>query len=212
MKTPSTQRNRPAFLRDQSGATLVEFAIVSSLLFGLLFGIVEFGLAFRDRLTVADATQSAARVGASLGDSAGSDYAILEDVEESVANLPREGADTVRFVDIFSARDDGTPASACPGDACNRYKYTPGVTPTCNWTPCPDPTLGPPVYGGTWTPDMRDVALPDLGVLGVQVTYAHAWVTGGLIPLPLVTCDATPGSRCWADTALMRFEPQVFEP
>jgi hypothetical protein len=44
------------------------------------------------------------------------------------------------------------------------------------------------------------------------VTFAHEWVTGGLVPLPNVACDGTPGAGCWADTAIMRIEPQVFEP
>ncbi len=48
--------------------------------------------------------------------------------------------------------------------------------------------------------------------MGVTVSFAHSWVTGGLVPLPDISCDASPSARCWADTAIMRIEPQVFEP
>ena len=68
------------------------------------------------------------------------------------------------------------------------------------------------MYGGSWDPAGRDDALPGLDVMGVRVTFAHTWVTGGIVPLPNVSCDATPGSTCWRDTAIMRIEPQVFEP
>ena len=46
--------------RREAGATLVEFAIVMPLFFGLIFVIVELGLAFNARLIVDDGVQSAA--------------------------------------------------------------------------------------------------------------------------------------------------------
>ena len=54
------------------------------------------------------------------------------------------------------------------------------------------------------------MALPGLDVVAVRVTYAHEWVTGGIVPLPNYDCPS-PGVRCWADTAVIRLEPQVFE-
>ena len=62
-----TMRSRLNTMRDgrsdERGSSMIEFAVVATLLFMLVFGIVEFGLAFRDRLTVGNASQSAARVG-----------------------------------------------------------------------------------------------------------------------------------------------------
>ena len=43
---------------NERGAALVEMALVTPLLVLLVFGILEFGLAFRDRLTVSNATSS----------------------------------------------------------------------------------------------------------------------------------------------------------
>ncbi len=185
------------------GAALVEFAMVATLLFALLFGILEFGLMFRDRLTVANATQSAARVGASMGSSPDADITILRSLEQSLSTLPNSGLGIVRYVDIFEARSDGTPAGPCPGPRCSRYVYVPGFSPTCDWSPCPE---DPAVV--RWTG--RDDALPDLDVLGLRLGYAHDWVSG-FLPMSDVTC-ASPGVNCWIESALMRIEPQVFAP
>lgn len=200
-------------IRDEQGATLVEFAIVATLLFMLMFGIIEFGLAFRDRLTVSNAAQDAVRVGSALGDDSESDWEILSRLEQNIQSLPSGGIGVVRHVDIFRADADGGVFSngSCPGAYCNRYSYQPVPGPPCDWNPCPDPASGSPSYGGSWVPGGRDVALPDLDVMGVEVTFGHEWITGGLVPLPNVKCDGSPGAGCWANTALMRLEPQIFE-
>lgn len=52
-------RSRP----DERGAGLVEFAIVVSLLLLIVFGIIEFGLAFNDYLNVRNGSREAARLG-----------------------------------------------------------------------------------------------------------------------------------------------------
>lgn len=197
-------------LGGERGAALLEFTIVASLLFTMLFGIVEFGLAFRDRLTVSNATQGAARVGSALGDSTDSDYEVLLSLEQSLSTLPNSGLGIVKYVDVYRAKADGTPASGCPGANCNRYNFAPLVAPPCLWNPCPDPGAG--YSGWPWDPSTRDVELPGLDVLGVRVTFAHDWITGGIVPLPNVACDGTPGAGCWADTAVMRLEPQTFAP
>jgi hypothetical protein len=202
---------RAWWAQGERGASLIEFTIAATLLFTLIFGIVEFGLAFRDRLTVSNATQGAVRVGSALGSSAESDFQVLKSLEQSLSTLPNSGLGIVRFVDIYRADAAGNPASNCPGAECNRYRYAPGGAPACDWVPCPDPSRGA-AYGGGWRPDDRDDALPDLDVMGLTVTFAHQWVTGGIVPLPDVSCDARPGSRCWHDTAIMRIEPQIFEP
>lgn len=202
---------------DEEGAALVEFTFIAVLLFTLLFGIVEFGLAFRDRLTVANATQTAARVGSALGADDRADYEMLKSLEQSLSTLPNSGIDVVKYVDIFEADANGDPKTSCPGGDCNRYFYTPTPDPAiCDWSPCPEPDASGFVsdgdLGGGWAADEadRDVVLPDLDVMGLRVTFAHEWVTGGLVPLPNVSCDGTPGSACWADTAIMRLEPQRF--
>jgi hypothetical protein len=47
--------------RDERGAVAVEFALVSPLLFVLLFGLVDYGLYFADAMSLRQATTDAAR-------------------------------------------------------------------------------------------------------------------------------------------------------
>lgn len=188
---------------DDRGASLVEFAMVAVLLFTLMFGIIEFGFVFRDRLTIANSAQSAARVGAAMGSDPQADISTLTALEESLSTLPNSGIGIVRYVDIFKARADGNPDGGCPGPNCTRYTYFPGFTATCDWSPCPeDPTIV------VWTG--RDDALPDLDVLGLRLGFAHNWMTD-FLPMGDVTCPS-PGVNCWTESALMRIEPQVFAP
>lgn len=203
-------QKRPAGLRgwlrsvrsEEEGASLLEFTVIATLLFTLLFGIIEFGFAFRDRLTIANATQSAARTGASMGADPDADISVLRSLEQSLNTLPNAGVGIVRYVDIFKAKADGTPDGGCPGSNCTRYAYVPGFSPTCDWSPCPeDPTVV------QW--DNRDDALPGLDVIGLELGYAHEWLTE-FLPLADVTCTA-PGVNCWTNVAIMRIEPQIFE-
>ena len=187
---------------EEDGTSMVEFAIIATLLFSLLFGIIEFGFAFRDRLTIANATQSAARVGASMGDDPEADISILRSLEASLGTLPNSGVGIVRYVEIFEAKADGQPNGGCPGSNCTRYAYSPGFSATCDWSPCPEDTSIV-----IW--DDRDDALPDLDVLGLNIGYAHDWITD-FLPLSDVTC-LSPGVNCWTNTAIMRIEPQIFE-
>jgi len=190
------------FRNDEEGASLLEFTIIVTLLLTLLFGIIEFGFAFRDRLTIANATQSAARVGASMGSDPQADISILRSLEQSLSTLPNSGVGIVRYVDIFKADSNGDPASSCSGTFCTRYAYVPNWTPTCDWQPCPED-----LTEVQWTG--RDDALPDLDVLGLRVGYAHTWLTD-FLPLQDVSC-VTPGVNCWTNIAIMRIEPQIFE-
>lgn len=50
-------------LRKQEGAEVVEFAICSTLLFLILFGIIEFSVALFDKATLTNASREGARTG-----------------------------------------------------------------------------------------------------------------------------------------------------
>jgi len=206
--------------RNQSGAALVEMAIALPLLVLLVFGIVEFGLAFQDRLTVSNGTQSAGRVAAALGNQEDADIAILQAVEQSLGILPNSGGDVISFVQIWKSNGSGVGTCRAPGNGgptCNWYKYDPNTA--CDWVPCPDPDVsGGPHFGGGYIPGIpddlggRDVTLDDdgLDVVGVTVLFSHNWLTG-VLPFSDIVCDVDgDGSDCWADTALFRLEPQNF--
>jgi len=49
--------------RDESGGSLIEFAIISPLLFVILFGIIEFGILLYDKAMITNASREGARAG-----------------------------------------------------------------------------------------------------------------------------------------------------
>ena len=53
----------PSILSRQRGTETVEFALAASLIFMLLFGIIEFSLALFDKATLANASREGARIG-----------------------------------------------------------------------------------------------------------------------------------------------------
>ena len=72
----------------ERGAALVEMAMVLPLLVLLVFGIVEYGLLFKERLTIASAASSAARTGATMGTRDEADMAILRALEAGLFHHP----------------------------------------------------------------------------------------------------------------------------
>lgn len=200
--------------RDERGAALVEMAIAAPLLILLVMGILEFGVVFRDRLTISNASQSAGRVAAALGNQDDADIAVLRAVEQSVGLLNDAGQGTIKHVQIYRARADGQPVTTCAavgagGANCNWYRYD--ISRPCKWEPCPDPDNGSPAaYGGGFTPAVRDVTLDadGLDVVGVRLLFSHTWFTG-VIPIDDVVCTPT-GTDCWQDEALFRLEPLNF--
>ena len=191
----------------EQGAALVEMAMVLPLLVLLVFGIVEFGLAFNKRLTVGNASQSAARVGSAIANNEYADISLLESLEQGLISLPNAGQDVVKLVHVYKANSAGNPVGGCPSTTCNEYTYS--YNPSgCNWTPCPDPD--PPVNfdvtGLNWNPEDRSATVGSLDVLGVRVYFSHTWITGGF-PLGNITCTGGV-TDCWQDTAIMRLEPQ----
>jgi hypothetical protein len=184
-------------IKREDGATLVEMAFVLPVLILLILGSLEFGLAFKERLTIASAANSAGRTGATMGNRAEADIRILEALEVGLYDQVDPGV--IVQVDIFRA-DPNT--GAMTGDV-NSYTYD-ATDPVCKWIPCPDPDVPGYSYGGSWVPANRDTTLDPggggLDVLGVQVTYHHTPVTR---ILPFLDRD-------FVERALVRLEPDVF--
>lgn len=185
----------------ERGATLVEAAIVYAILFLALFAVVEFGLAFKDWLSVSHAAREGARSGATYGDDPRANIAILRDIDRTLA--PAGIAEGIR-VNIFEAR---------PGGESDSYTYTPStpdctdntpvglppLTGCCEWTPCPEPFRATYVVP-TWDPADRDVEAPDLDRIGVEVEFTHQWITNYI----LTSTDFTTSTD-------YQIEPQVFQ-
>lgn len=184
--------------KKEEGAALVEMAFVLPVLFLLIFGALEFGLVFKERLTIASAAASAGRTGATMGTREEADIRILEALEAGLYD--QVDASVIVTVEIFRA---DTVTGAKTTDV-NSYDYRPALP--CKWDPCPDPDIvgSPPDYGGLWIPSGRDTTLDPggggLDVLGVEVTYDHDPVTNLFSFL----------DRNFAERALVRLEPDTF--
>ena len=185
--------------KEEEGAALVEMAFVLPVLFLLIFGALEFGLVFKERLTIASAASSAGRTGATMGTREEADIRILEALEAGLYD--QVDASVLVKVEIFRAVES---TGAKTGDL-NSYLYD-GTNPTCKWIPCPDPAVtgSPPAYGGGWIPAGRDTTLDPggggLDILGIEVTYRHDAVTNLFSFL----------DREFAERALVRLEPDTF--
>jgi Flp pilus assembly pilin Flp len=186
--------------RDDRGATLVEAALVYALLFLALFAVVEFGLAFKDWLSVSHAAREGARAGATYGDDPTADIQILRDIERTLA--PAGIAESIN-VRVFDAEAPGTGEdySYTPGYDCssNTPLGIPPLTGCCDWTPCPEPFRDFYIVPG-WDPQTRDVEAPDLDRIGVEVEYTHVWLTNYFVP-----------SSDFTTVTDFQIEPQVFE-
>ncbi len=92
-----TQRDRRRLSRDR-GAALVEFAIIAPMLFMLLFGIIDFGLMFGQKLDVIQGSREGARLASvnyqATADSSGSTQT-SEIVAETCARMALADDSTV---------------------------------------------------------------------------------------------------------------------
>ena len=121
--------------RGERGAVAVEMAIVVPVLVLMVFGMLEFGIAFKDKLDMSHAVNQATRNATVLGTD---DYADIEILNALYAGLKGDlGA--IVHVDIFLAAVDGTPVDT-------KWDRSTPDGGACGWNPYPDPNLGPAVY------------------------------------------------------------------
>jgi hypothetical protein len=188
----------------ERGATLVEAAIVYMLLFLSLFAIIEFGMAFKDWLSVSHGSREGARAGATFGQDPAADILILREVESVMTPIGFPAGSEVRIYNASPAgvwAGTGTTYDYAPGTGC-ASTVSPALPGCCDWTPCPEPgrtTFVAPV----WPPAQRIVEAPNTDRIGVEVTYFHDWITGFLN-------DGVPTD--FTKSTEFQMEPEVFGP
>lgn len=79
-------RKRFSF-RAQNGQTMTEFALVLPLLALLLFGVIQFGIAFNNYITLTDAVRAGARKGAVGRHLQNPDQAVIDQVRAAATDL-----------------------------------------------------------------------------------------------------------------------------
>ncbi len=192
-------------LRGDGGLAIVELAIVVPLLALIAAGTIEFGFAWRDSLTVSNATRAAARVVSNLGTNRLADYEALLTLRAGLATLP--AGTTIDGVLIYDATAaDGEPPAQC-FDSSGAPKSVNGMCNAYSAADLAGLSLGD--FGGTtscsssaldraWCPtsrqDQQSLGLDDVGVW-VQVD--RGWLT-----------RIFPGSGITFDNhTVMRIEP-----
>ena len=158
--------------RGERGATLVEGALAAPLLFLLIFSILEFGLVFRQYLTMSTASRNATRTASAAGNAGQADFKILQEVTRSTRAIH---SDEIQFIVVFKAsgpnasiEDDAVlkPClTASVANVCNRYVPSDLSRPVSAFGNCSPSSTTPDRY---WCPTTRNVAVsapPDyLGV------------------------------------------------
>jgi len=182
----------------ERGASLLEFALVAPILLLLTFGTFEFGMLFKDYLSVANTTRAAARVGSATGSGADSDYQILQAVKAAATALPG-GATPIQQISIYrAASTGGGPTSTCQttssvSDKCNTYTATALSQPASKFG------CGAGAIDTAWCPTTREDSQaigPDY--IGVWVKTTHGFVTKLFGTSKVIT-----------DSVVMRIEPKL---
>ena len=169
---------RPRASARASGQALVEFTIVLPVFMFLLLGMMEFGFAFSDRLTLGNATREGARVGASLvtgstttctGDPSGVDISIVASMQFI---LKSGGSDVdlshINNIKIYKATSTGTQVSG----SVNTWTYTPGAGPDADSGPGVERLDFSPSSTG-WPACNRDNGSSNPDSIGVSIDYQY---------------------------------------
>jgi hypothetical protein len=106
---PMTRRRRA---HGEKGAAAVEFALVLPLLLMLLFGIITFGLAYHEKLALANALREGSRFGATAPSGAGWSTDVV-DHTKSVLFGTTDAADVDVCAKLLQADGTVVDASAC---------------------------------------------------------------------------------------------------
>jgi hypothetical protein len=182
----------------ERGAALVEFALVAPVLLLLIFGAFEYGMFFKDYLTVSNTTRTGARVGSAAGSSADADYQILQAVKAAATALPG-GSSSIQYISIYrSTSTGGGPTSTCQttssaSDRCNVYTSSALSQPVGKFG------CGAGSLDSVWCPTTRgDSQAIGPDYIGVWVKTTHGFVTKLFGPSKTIT-----------DTVVMRIEPKM---
>ncbi len=172
---------------------MVEFALLFGVLLMLAIGAFEYGMVFRDSLTVTTAAREGGRVAASTASYGDADCVILEAAAGALQSL---NSGTVDEIHIYKS----DPTGNYPGSVSSlTVRYAPfsgpGVPPLTCGSGSEWQTFG---GGGSWAPANRVNTLGDADWIGVRINYDHNWFTNFLW---------WNGTFALSDDAVFRIEP-----
>lgn len=173
-----SRRRARSSRRSDRGAVIVESAIALPIFLLVIFGTLEFGLAFRTYLTLTSATRDASRFAATLGKDADADFQIVNGI---IASTNGMHAGTIQKIIIFKASGPNSSVSSGALAGCK----TGSILGLCN-TYMGSISTNPADYGCNyqspdrfWCPASRKVNLSDPpDYIGVYVETRHMGLTG----------------------------------
>ncbi len=178
---------------DERGAALIEFALVFTLLLTIALGAFEYGMVFRDWLSVTVAAREGGRVAASAATFGQADCVVLEATAGALQSL---NSGTLREVHIYRSSASGSYPGA--GSAFTR-RYRPGQPGDVGLIACSGGSEWFPLQlGASWAPAARNNSGVNADWIGVRVTFDHDWITGFLW---------WTGTASFTDDAIFRMEP-----
>lgn len=198
------RRCRARRARGDRGAALTEFVLLVPVFVLLVAGVLEFGMAWRDSMTVSNALRSGARVGSNAGRERSADYDILKSIEAAMREIP----DTARVQRIVIYKADtansapsascmaGTPSSTT--NPCNVYTGTDLARPASDFSGTT--SCGATAPDRYWCPvNRQNQQALGADYLGVWMQVRYNYIT-----------HVFPGTGLTIkDRAIMRLEPRL---
>ncbi|HEX7492323.1 MAG TPA: TadE family protein [Candidatus Limnocylindrales bacterium] len=191
--------------RRDRGQALVEFALVIPIFILIVVAIAEFSILFTSFLAVGFASHDASQLAATLGNTTGADYAILQRVDSDV--MAPASARRITEVDIYWV-DPATGKAI--GGAVNTWKYDGGshlVT-----LPNGTTTTIPFVRTANGYPETSRCNVnkgvgctsghTSIDTIAVKIVYQYVWVT----PFPGLVGGSSTGPLL-TSINMMRLEP-----
>ena len=180
--------NRLRTSESETGATIVEFALVLPLLILISFAIMEFGVAFYEYLSVERATNDGVRTVAFMGSREDADCVAVTTV---AAAVPGSMLARIDRVEIFKADGNGNPL---PGQV---NVWRPGTGPCGGLVmqsegyPAPSRQTEAPLSSSD----------PSLALVGVRLVLDRSWITG---------FGPFSGDYSIDESSLLRIEPEIY--
>jgi len=178
--------------KTEDGSTLIEWAMLMPVLLVLALGAYEYGMVFRDSLTVSTSAREAGRVAASAADYGNADCVILEAAAGAFQALQ---TGEIEEVQIYRSDANGS----YPG-ATSSYmrRYSPFVPGDPSLYACTGFQWNIEHLGSNWDPSDRVNDPGNADWIGVRIDYVHTFQTDFLW---------FSGTTDLSDEAVFRIEP-----
>lgn len=204
--------NRARERGEETGQSLVEFALLVPLFLVLLMGLIEFAFAFNAMLNTNYASRGAGLIAAQTGNAAASDCLILNEVELKL-NAPADKRQVTR-VEVQRTNPSGSTTyatSAFRRSGSMSCALSDGTTISVPYSaissgypPSQRCTVLPPSGCTTMTPVRTTV-----DTIAVQITYVYPWHTPLKTLMPLINGTLNGTGFTFVQRNVFRMEPTL---